>query len=393
LCRGASATVTNSIIWGNTSPKGREISVEDAASTLTIAYNDVAGGQAGIYVESGCTLDWGEGNIDADPCFADPANDDYHLKSEAGRWDPTTQAWGQDDVTSSCIDAGDPDSDWRAELWPHGIRTNMGAYGGTLQASRSLSDAGNIADVDRDAIVDSADMCMMVDHWHTDQPYCDIAPVPFGDDIVDVQDLVVLAENLFEDYRMIAHWKLDETGGGVAYDSAADLASIVHGNPAWQPTGGMIDGALEFDGIDDYVETDFVLSPADGPFSVFAWIKGGAPGQAVLSQAGGANWLSADSLEGNLMTELKGHGRGASEILSQTIITDDNWHRVGFVWNGSYRILYVDDVEAARDTKTWSSLTGSDSGLYIGCGKAMEAGTYWSGLIDDVRIYNRAVSP
>jgi hypothetical protein len=31
--------------------------------------------------------------------------------------------------------------------------------------------------------------------------------------------------------------------------------------------------------------------------------------------------------------------------------------------------------------------------LYIGCGKGTESGTYFSGLIDDVRIYNRIVSP
>ena len=76
----------------------------------------------------------------------------------------------------------------------------MGAYGGTLQASRSLSDAGNIADLNRDAIVDSADVCIMVDYWGMDEPLCDIGPMPWGDGIVDVQDLIVLAEHLFEEF-------------------------------------------------------------------------------------------------------------------------------------------------------------------------------------------------
>jgi hypothetical protein len=49
------------------------------------------------------------------------------------------------------------------------------------------------------------------------------------------------------------------------------------------------------------------------------------------------------------------------------------------------------DVAAAEDTQ--DGLVGSYSGLYIGAGKAMEFGTYWSGLIDDIRIYNRAVRP
>jgi hypothetical protein len=47
-------------------------------------------------------------------------------------------------------------------------------------------------------------------------------------------------------------------------------------------------GALQLDGVDDYVITGFVLNPEDGPFSVFAWVKGGAPDQAVLSQMGWA---------------------------------------------------------------------------------------------------------
>ncbi len=91
------------------------------------------------------------------------------------------------------------------------------------------------------------------------------------------------------------------------------------------------------------------------------------------------------------MTELKGTGRGSAVLLSQTAITDGDWHRIGLVWNGSSRTLYVDDVEVAKDAQ--DGLESATAGLYIGIGKAMEPGTYWSGLIDDVRIYNRAVTP
>jgi hypothetical protein len=51
----------------------------------------------------------------------------------------------------------------------------------------------------------------------------------------------------------------------------------------------------------------------------------------------------------------------------------------------------VDDILAAEDTQ--DRLESSNGGLYIGTGKAMELGTYWSGLIDDIRIYKRVVSP
>ena len=73
--------------------------------------------------------------------------------------------WVLDDVNSPCIDAGDPNSDWTAELWPHGKRVNMGAYGGTPQASMSLSTAGNIADLNTNALVDYTDLMMFTNKW------------------------------------------------------------------------------------------------------------------------------------------------------------------------------------------------------------------------------------
>ena len=91
------------------------------------------------------------------------------------------------------------------------------------------------------------------------------------------------------------------------------------------------------------------------------------------------------------MTELAGPGSDSGPLRSVTVITDGSWHRIGFVWDGSNRTLYVDGLVVAEDTQ--DGLEGSSNGLYIGTGKMMQAGTYFSGLIDDVRIYNRAVSP
>jgi hypothetical protein len=92
---------------------------------------------------------------------------------------------------------------------------------------------------------------------------------------------------------------------------------------------------------------------------------------------------------GNLKTNLaKANGPA---LASQAVITDGAWHRVGLVWDGSNRILYVDDVEVARDAQT--SLAGSSAGLYLGAGSKLAAGTFWSGLIDEVRIYGGVIRP
>ena len=248
-----------------------------------------------------------------------------------------------------------------------------------------------ILDFNGDGIVDVKDIVIITEHWGEDYPLCDIGPMPWGDGIVDIHDLEVLIEYIEPiDRTLIAHWALDEAEGIVAGDSVGNNDGYVMGDPVWAPDGGQVDGAIYLDGIDDVIITGPVLNPANGPFSVFAWIITGAPGQAVISQQGAANWLSIDSLEGYLMTEVKGPGRSTGPLLSQTIITDGQWHRIGFVWDGSHRTLYVDDVAVAEDTQ--DGLEGSSNSLYIGTSKNMESGTYFSGLIDDVRIYNKALS-
>lgn len=308
-------------------------------------------------------------------------------------YDPQTDTWTEQDNTPfrrSCCSAG---------------VVNSRAYviGGTdgphpCPATSTLYVYDVLVDFSADGIVDSADISMLLDHWGTNDHLYDIGPMPWGDGIVDIQDLIVLSEHLFEEIKdptLFAHWNLDEAEGNIAHDapdSAGSNDAVVFGDAVWQPGGGMIGGALQLDGIDDYVSAPFVLNPGIGRFSVFAWVRDGAPGQVVISQTDGANWLLADSAGGNLMTELKGLVKGPQlPLWSQTVITDGAWHHVGFVRDTPDRILYVDGVEVARDTHT--SLTRSESGLYLGVGKDLEPRSYWSGLIDDVCIYNRAVSP
>jgi acyl-CoA thioesterase-1 len=273
-----------------------------------------------------------------------------------------------------------------ADLFPDGIHPN--AEGAKLMAE-AIAPVSS-PDLNADGIVDAADMSVIVDHWGENYRLCDIGPAPFGDNMIDVQDLIVLAQYLFTEPGLIAHFKLDETEGIVANDSTGTGNADVFGEPLWQPTDGMIDGALQLDGIDDYISTDFILNPTEKSFSIFVWVKGSAAGQVVLSQTGGANWLGID-MDGNLITELKVTSRAAKPLYSQANIIDGNWHRIGLVRDGSFRRLYVDEIAAAEDTQ--DGLESIENGLYIGVGKGMESGTFFSGLIDDVRIYNRSVMP
>jgi hypothetical protein len=252
-----------------------------------------------------------------------------------------------------------------------------------------------VVDFNGDGKASGLEVRTLTELWGTDDSLCDIGPMPWGDGMVDVNDVKVLAQYIDEpvvDGTLVAHWALDETEGATAYDSVRDRDGTVIGTCAWQPIDGQVNGALALDG-GTCVVADRVLNPADGPFSVLAWINGGAPGEVIVSQVEGTNWLAIDTLEGTLATELVPPTRRVPvpPLVSTAPITDGVWHRVAFVWDGMRRSLYVDDVLVAQDEQ--DSLAACPGGLNLGCGADLSPGTFFSGLIDDVRIYNRAVRP
>jgi hypothetical protein len=180
---------------------------------LTITYSNVQGGWTG------------QGNIDADPCFVQPgywadANDpniivepndpnatwidgDYHLKSEGWSWDIKRSRWTYDDVTSRCIDAGNPGSPLGDELlsvpddpnniWGQNLRINMGAYGGTAEASMPPYDWTLLGDLTNDGLVNLKDYAFQAADWlnSADQQPGDLN----RDSLVDISDLVLLVED------------------------------------------------------------------------------------------------------------------------------------------------------------------------------------------------------
>jgi len=112
--------ITSSILWANTKTA---LTITDAVSATPVTYCDVEGGYPGT------------GNLNQDPLFAGADCGDYHLESKYGRYDPQFDRWVSDSVHSPCIDAGDPEAPVGDEPAPNGGRINMGAYGGTPEAS------------------------------------------------------------------------------------------------------------------------------------------------------------------------------------------------------------------------------------------------------------------
>jgi predicted outer membrane repeat protein len=187
-CNHCRPTLTNCTFADNSAQEGRTLNCGSALqsdpSDIKLINCLLRNGGNEIFNRDNSTIDitfssvevntrapWpGEGNININPHFADPGNGDYHLKSQAGRWDTKTQSWVQDDITSSCIDAGDPNSSIGTEPFPNGGYANMGAYGAGDKASKSyfgkpVCETVIAGDINGDCIVDIADLAIMLSHW------------------------------------------------------------------------------------------------------------------------------------------------------------------------------------------------------------------------------------
>jgi len=164
--------IKNSVVWDANAFFGYD------PNTFSISYSNLHDAIEGL------------GNISVEPAFALPGywdpNDtptdssddiwiegDYHLQSQAGRWDPNSESWVLDDVTSPCIDAGDPNDPVGDEPLPNGDRVNMGAYGGTAEASISYfegaaDDIITTGDISSYGKVDWADFGILASYWICD---------------------------------------------------------------------------------------------------------------------------------------------------------------------------------------------------------------------------------
>jgi hypothetical protein len=203
-----------------------------------------------------------------------------------------------------------------------------------------------------------------------------------------IDDLMIFPRKLtvqdVKDIWNAAHWKFDETSGTTANDSSGfNHAGTVYG-AVWTADGKM-NGALDFDGIDDYVQTPPVLDPSGQYFSATAWVKleqASGTVQLILQQDGtnGRHWLYR-SASGKLGTYLKG-----SALESAGTIPVGTWTFAAVTYDTSTLRLYLNGTLAAQTTATLTSSTGD---MLIGRSKT---GQYWNGKIDNVRIYNRALT-
>ncbi|MHC4570513.1 MAG: LamG-like jellyroll fold domain-containing protein [Planctomycetota bacterium] len=191
-------------------------------------------------------------------------------------------------------------------------------------------------------------------------------------------------------------WKFDEGSGTIAYDSAGGNDGTIYGA---QWSVGKIDGALSFDGVDDYVDcgNDSSLAITDN-LTIAAWVKrataAGSSNEIIVSKYNGVQHSYKLFFLGNdrMRWWLSRHG-GTSrrEYKDSTLqITDTNWHFIAATFESGTLKIYIDGEDSTGSgAGTISSIFASTEPLFIG---QEDSSNYFNGLIDEVRIYNKAFS-
>jgi hypothetical protein len=225
------------------------------------------------------------------------------------------------------------------------------------------------ADINTSGVVDLADFAVLTSHW----------PNTIGISV-----------------PMRGHWALDDAAGTVASDSSGNLRDgVLMNGPVWT-SFGQVNGALLFDGVNDYVRiTGYKGITGTASRTCCAWVKPSAVTGEILTwgtDTTGTRWTVRVNENGTLRAEVN-----SGYIYGTTVLTDGEWHHIAVALNddGSPDIseakLYVDgQLETIGAVTSRAVNTGSTEDVRIGVYPGLLR--YYKGLIDDVRLYGTALS-
>jgi len=186
----------------------------------------------------------------------------------------------------------------------------------------------------------------------------------------------------------LAHWQFDETSGTTAYDTTGTYNGTLQGDPCW--IDGYLDGALNFDGTDDYVSFAGTLGVGSDSFTACAWIKAG---QARSQHRGIFRFASGSGTEVNIyLAQSSGKLRiyDYTTYKDSTIALDDgSWHHIAVVRDGEDDLkVYIDGQLNVEDEDYFSGTTLKNL-TSVGY---RDGYRYFDGYIDDPRIYGFALN-
>jgi hypothetical protein len=188
---------------------------------------------------------------------------------------------------------------------------------------------------------------------------------------------------------LVGWWKLD--GNAKDYSGNNNHGTVTGATVA----AGKVGQCYSFDGTDDYIDTSNQMLGNNSPFTYSVWIKFSASqiGRTIMGRhsnaVGGAGMGIDDSSANKIKFHLNSYS--AQRVNSTMTLNDNNWHYISGTWDGVNLKLYVDGNLDASSTPS-TTLTFPSINTQIGRWGGGSS-QYFNGLIDDVRIYNRALSP
>ncbi len=209
---------------------------------------------------------------------------------------------------------------------------------------------------------------------------------------VDTDSIAIIIDNAATiDPSLAAYWTLDDGSGFTATDSSGNGndGTLING-PIWAT--GHVNGALDFDGSDDYIDAGdhASLNPTDA-VTISAWVntRNLTTTQMLVSKYDGPNaqyFLRIQS--GRIRFNVQTNGL-LSGPTSSTTISANTWYHVAGVYDGSQARVYVNGVLGAASSKTGAMV---NSGVTVNIGRQNAGRMYFDGSLDDIRIYSRSLS-
>ena len=197
--------------------------------------------------------------------------------------------------------------------------------------------------------------------------------------------------------NLVGHWMLNDGFGTTARDSAGNHPGTLGNGPTWVP--GKSGQAVSFDGVDDFIDLG-ILDISGSALTIAAWIKADsfATNDArILSKSMGSaeqdHYFMLSTFESGgskLRFRLKTGTTTSTLVASSGVLATGQWIHVAAVYNGSAMILYKDGVEVGRLAKT--GVVAINATTKVAIGRNPQAYGAFDGAIDDVRVYQRALS-
>jgi hypothetical protein len=191
----------------------------------------------------------------------------------------------------------------------------------------------------------------------------------------------------------VSYWRLGESSGTSAADSKGSNTGTYTNAPTLVQPGALAgdsNTAVSFDGSNDYVRVPTAASlNITSAITIEAWIQVRAwdyNWQAIVTKGDSDyrlhRWMNSDNLSFDT--------NGGYDVQGAANVNDGSWHHVVATWDGSTKYMYVDGV-----LDTTLAFTGplANNSYDLAIGENLEmTGRYWDGLIDEVAVYNRALS-